>query len=112
MNKANRITLAAIYDRPKSATFRWSDIERLGIALVGTIEKRTGNRVWIEVNGVGAVFHRPKPQTRTYAEISDVFDFSTLKVSWPVHFSKLHHFFHIYSKLDFARFVKLVDLRH
>jgi hypothetical protein len=65
MNKANRRTLAAIYDRPTSATLRWSDIERLIIALGGTVEERAGSRVWIEVNGVGAVFHRPHPKPET-----------------------------------------------
>jgi hypothetical protein len=35
------------------------------IALLGgTVEERAGSRVWIEVNGVAAVFHRPKPEAR------------------------------------------------
>jgi hypothetical protein len=65
MNKANRRTLAAIYDKPTGADIRWSDIERLVVALGGTVEERAGSRVWIELNGVGAVFHRPHPKPET-----------------------------------------------
>jgi hypothetical protein len=65
MNKSNLRTLAAIYDKPTGADIRWSDIERLVVALGGTVEERAGSRVWIELNGVGAVFHRPHPKPET-----------------------------------------------
>ncbi|WP_448188857.1 type II toxin-antitoxin system HicA family toxin [Azospirillum sp. sgz301742] len=65
MNKAHRTTLAAIFDRPTRAGIRWADIEALIRALDGVVEERAGSRVWVEVNGKGAVFHRPHPQPET-----------------------------------------------
>jgi hypothetical protein len=57
-----RRSLAAIEDKLTSATLRWADIKRLILALLGgTVEERAGSRVRI-VNGVGAVFNRPKPK--------------------------------------------------
>jgi hypothetical protein len=65
MNKAQRNTLAAIFTRPTQSSIRWSDIEALVIALGGAVEERAGSRVWVEINGVGAVFHRPHPRPET-----------------------------------------------
>ena len=65
MNKAHRTTLAAIFARPTRAGIRWGDIEALVRALGGAVEERAGSRVWMEVNGKGAVFHRPHPQPET-----------------------------------------------
>lgn len=65
MNKMHRATLAAIFISPTLASIRWSDIEALVKALDGTLENRAGSRVWVEVNGKGAVFHRPHPRPET-----------------------------------------------
>ena len=65
MNKTHRTTLAAIFATPTAASIRWSDIESLIRALDGAIEERAGSRVWVEINGVGAVFHRPHPRPET-----------------------------------------------
>lgn len=65
MNNAHRKTLVAIFTRPTKSDIRWSDIEALVIALAGTAEERAGSRIWMELNGVGAVFHRPHPRPET-----------------------------------------------
>jgi hypothetical protein len=62
MNNAQRATLAAIFARPTASNIRWSEIEALVRALGGVVEERAGSRVWVEVNGKGAVFHRPHPR--------------------------------------------------
>lgn len=62
MNKAQRATLTAVFARPTTADLRWSDIESLVRALGGSVEERAGSRVWMELNGIGAVFHRPHPR--------------------------------------------------
>ncbi|MCW2248280.1 hypothetical protein M2352_003914 [Azospirillum fermentarium] len=62
MNKAHRTILIAIFARPTPSTIRWSDIETLVKALDGVVEERAGSRVWVEINGKGAVFHRPHPR--------------------------------------------------
>lgn len=65
MNNAHRKTLIAIFSRPTHAALRRSDIEALLVALGATVEERAGSRVWIELNGIGAVFHRPHPRPET-----------------------------------------------
>lgn len=65
VNKTHRTTLAAIFATPTLANVRWSDIESLIRALDGVVEERAGSRVWVEINGVGAVFHRPHPRPET-----------------------------------------------
>ena len=65
MQKAHRTTLAAIFARPTAAGLRWADIEALVRALGGVVEERAGSRVWVEINGKGAVFHRPHPRPET-----------------------------------------------
>lgn len=65
MNKAHRSTLAAVFSRPTAADIRWSDIEALVTGLGGAVEERAGSRVWMELNGRGAVFHRPHPRPET-----------------------------------------------
>jgi len=65
MNKTQRAVLTAIFKRPTPAGVRWADIESLVRALDGEIEERAGSRVWVEINGVGAVFHRPHPSPET-----------------------------------------------
>lgn len=65
MNNTHRATLAAIFTRPTPAGIRWADIEALIRAAGGVVEERAGSRVWVEINGVGAVFHRPHPRPET-----------------------------------------------
>ena len=65
VNKAQRATLSAIFARPTRANIRWSGIESLIRALGGEIHERAGSRVAARLNGVNAVFHRPRPQPET-----------------------------------------------
>jgi hypothetical protein len=62
MNKAHRTTLAAIFARPTPANLRWAEVGALVVALGGVVEERAGSRMWAEINGTGAVFHRPHPR--------------------------------------------------
>jgi hypothetical protein len=65
MNKAQRTTLNAIFERPTKANIRWSAIESLIRALGGEMVERAGSRVAARLNGVSAVFHRPHPRPET-----------------------------------------------
>ena len=40
----------------------WQDIESLFIALGAEVNEAAGSRVWVTLNGVRAVFHRPHPE--------------------------------------------------
>ena len=55
-------TLTAVFEDPVRANILWSDVEALIVYLGGTVRPRAGSRVRFELNGVGAVFHRPHPQ--------------------------------------------------
>ncbi len=66
MNKAQRKTLAAVFERPTRSDIKWSAIESLMRALGGAVEERAGSRVAARLNGVIAIFHRPhsRPETK------------------------------------------------
>ena len=54
-------TLADIFHRPTSATIKFSDIEKLVVALGGAIENNDGSRMKFCLNGHAMVAHRPHP---------------------------------------------------
>ena len=61
VRRKHRNTLAAIFKRPTQGGIRWDDIESLLLACGVAIEERAGSRMYIELNGVAAHFHRPHP---------------------------------------------------
>jgi hypothetical protein len=65
MNKAQQVTLKALFFRPTKADIRWSATESLIRALGGEVSERAGSRVAARLNGVTAVFHRPPPRPET-----------------------------------------------
>lgn len=65
MNSQHRKTLARIFAEPTPADIRWVEIEALLTALGAEVEDAAGSRVWIGLNGVRAVFHRPHPSPQT-----------------------------------------------
>lgn len=65
MNKAQQITLQAIFVHPTRADIRWAAVESLLRALGGEVTERAGSRVAASLNGVTAVFHRPRPRPET-----------------------------------------------
>ena len=48
--------------RPTQAGIRWDEIESLLLACGADKEERAGSRVYFELNGVAAHFHRPHPE--------------------------------------------------
>ena len=54
-------TLADIFHRPTSATIKFSDIEKLVVALGGVIENNDGSRMKFCLNGHAMAVHRPHP---------------------------------------------------
>jgi hypothetical protein len=65
INNRQRKTLLAVFAMPTRANIAWTDIERLFLALGGTVKEGRGSRIRIELNGEDAVFHRPHPQKET-----------------------------------------------
>jgi len=65
MNKAQQVTLNAVFARPTKADIRWSAIESLMRGLGGEVTERSRSRVGVRLNGVIAVFHRPHPRPET-----------------------------------------------
>ena len=61
MNTKHRKTLVAILARPTSASIVFTDIEALIKALGGSVAKREGSRVRIELRGEQWRCHRPHP---------------------------------------------------
>lgn len=61
VNSRHRRTLAAIFERPTSASIVFTDIEALIKALGGTVREREGSRVRIELQGEQWRCHRPHP---------------------------------------------------
>lgn len=70
MNKRQRATLDAVFEKPVRQDIRWSDIEQLIRALGGTLEEREGSRVALKLNGVRAVFSSTPPSARNRQEYS------------------------------------------
>jgi hypothetical protein len=65
MNRKQRGTLEDIFADPVRANIAWRDIESLLEALGAEIVEGRGSRVWVTLNGIRAVFHRPHPQKET-----------------------------------------------
>jgi hypothetical protein len=61
VNGKQRKTLAAIFERPTSASIVFADVESLIRALGGSVYEREGSRVRIELNGEQWRCHRPHP---------------------------------------------------
>jgi HicA toxin of bacterial toxin-antitoxin, len=55
----------AIFEDPVRSDIRWSDIEKLLLALGAELSEGKGSRVRIFLSGVRAVFHRPHPRKET-----------------------------------------------
>jgi len=61
VDSRHRKTLKAIYEKPERANIAWRDIEALFVALGAEITEGSGSRLWVALNQVRAVFHRPHP---------------------------------------------------
>ena len=62
MNRKQQRTLESVFARPVRANIDWQNIESLFIALGAEVNEAAGSRVWVTLNGVRAVFHRPHPE--------------------------------------------------
>jgi HicA toxin of bacterial toxin-antitoxin, len=62
MNRKQQRTLESVFARPVRANIDWQDIESLFIALGAEVNEGAGSRMWVTLNGVRAVFHRPHPE--------------------------------------------------
>ncbi len=62
MNRKQQKTFDAIFEKPTRANIKFSDIEKLLVALGGEIIEGDGSRVAFELNGQRAYLHRPHPQ--------------------------------------------------
>jgi hypothetical protein len=65
MNTKHKKTLEQIFKIPTQSNVKWKDIESLFKNLGAEIEEGNGSRVWVWLNGVRAVFHRPHPHKET-----------------------------------------------
>ena len=65
MDKKNRKTLEAIFEKPERSNIAWRDIEALFIALGAEVSEGSGSRVRVALKDVRAVFHRPHPRKET-----------------------------------------------
>lgn len=65
MNKKQQATLKKVFETPVRSDIAWSDIEGLFAALGAEISEGKGSRVRVFLNGVRAVFHRPRPKRET-----------------------------------------------
>jgi hypothetical protein len=65
MNAKHKNTLKELFEEPPRSDIAWSDIEGLLKALGADISEGAGSRVRIALNGVRAVFHRPRPHKET-----------------------------------------------
>jgi HicA toxin of bacterial toxin-antitoxin, len=61
VNSKNRKALAAIFAKPTSASFVFSEFEALVKAYGGTVTEREGSRVKISLLGEQMHCHRPHP---------------------------------------------------
>jgi hypothetical protein len=65
LNSKQRQTLTAIFATPIRSDIKWTEIEKLFLALGATISQGKGSRVRVLLNGVKAVFHEPHPEKET-----------------------------------------------
>ena len=63
--RKHRRTLLAILEDPVRSNVKWTDIEKMLRALGADLSEGRGSRVRIYLNGVKAVFHRPRPEPDT-----------------------------------------------
>ena len=61
LSSRHQKTLADIFHRPTSAPIKFSDIEKLVLALGGVIENNEGSRMKFCLNGHAMAAHRPHP---------------------------------------------------
>ena len=65
MNSKQKKTLKDIFHNPIKSSVLWSDIESLFRACGAHIEEGSGSKVYVLLNDIAAVFHRPHPQKET-----------------------------------------------
>lgn len=65
LSSKHRKTLNKIFENPVRSDMAWRDIEAMFYAMGADIEEARGSRVYIELNGIPSVFHRPHPQKET-----------------------------------------------
>lgn len=65
LGKKHQKTLDNIREDPVKSNVKWSDIEKLLIALGAELSEGRGSRVRIYLNNIRAVFHRPHPRKET-----------------------------------------------
>jgi len=56
------VTLRRVFERPRRADIRWTEVEALLISLGALISQGRGSRVRVLLNDTRAVFHRPHPR--------------------------------------------------
>src|SRR5690348_1112011 len=61
----HRATLGRIFARPTRADIPWRDVERLFVALGGTVTQGKGSRRRVKLGDRRAVFHEPHPERVT-----------------------------------------------
>jgi len=62
VNKAQRRTLAALFETPTRADVTWKELESLLKALGASVTEGRGSRVRVSLNERRIVFHRPHPR--------------------------------------------------
>lgn len=65
LNRKQKRTLKEIFDRPTRPNIRWTDVERLFIAIGAELNEGSGSRVRIRLNDQVKTFHRPHPGNET-----------------------------------------------
>ena len=65
VNAKHQKTWDEIFADPVRANVRWSDVEKLMMALGGEISEGRGSRVRVRLGANEAVFHRPHPKPET-----------------------------------------------
>jgi len=62
MTSRHQRTLEHLFERPERLDVAWRDVEALVLALGAEVSEGQGSRVRVALNGVRAVFHRPRPK--------------------------------------------------
>ena len=62
MTRKQLRVLEAIFADPVRANINWHDVQSLLVALGAELSEGRGSHVWIALNGVREVFHRPHPE--------------------------------------------------
>jgi HicA toxin of bacterial toxin-antitoxin, len=65
LNNKHKKTLTSIFATPIRSNILWTDVERLFVALGGSMTQGNGSRVRVKLNGVRSVFHEPHPGKET-----------------------------------------------